>query len=479
MLTIFSTNGSPGASTVAIYLAAQWASEGRQVLLIEADPAGGSLSQKLGVQFTPGTASFVASSKPCTADNLVEHAQDVLLSDLHVMPAPSSPAGARSIAEEFAQMGDQLRDVAENDMAVIVDCGRLTAEARLSRLTICAAGILVVSRNNSQLSSLEHLEHVLVDDPSHAGPIGLSLCVGESPLTDAEWDEHFGLEHVGNLDLTLSATTDLSMFMPRGKRKARKLLNKLSKIGDRLYEFAHAADASGGRPRLQLPDPEEDDAEEGALLPAVAGADSPEPIAAELQRPGYDDPSVYPDGMGQPAPVVVAPIVVDSPSVEQSVNLTLQAPPPAPPPVAVPQPQPYPYPPAGYPPPVYPPPPPPPQQPAGYPPHDAPAYPPQTPPAPYPPYGQPPSGGAAPYPPDAYGHGVPPVDSEHGNPAWAADSQGAAPAAADFDADAEIPEVAEIEVPTVPTGSFRSWAAQLYDTDADADDNGTASTHSA
>ena len=475
MLTVFSTNGSPGASTVAIYIAAQWASEGRQVLLIETDPAGGSLSQKLGVQYTPGTASFVAASKPCTADSLVEHAQDVLLSDFHVMPAPSSPAGARSISETFAKMGDQLRDVSESDMAVIVDGGRLTADVGLSRLALCASAILVVSRNNSQLSSLEHLEHVLVDDPTQAGPVGLSLCVGDSPLTDDEWREHFGVEHVGDLDLALSPTTDLSMFMPRGKRKARKLLNKLSKIGDRLYKYAYAADAAGERPRLYLPDPDDEAEEagaagaEGALLPAVADDASLEPIQADLHTP------VPGDAAGLPQ--VVAPPVVVAPHMQQAVNLHLNVPQPAAP--ALPPPVQYPYPPA-YPPPVPPPP-------AGYPPPAPPGYPPapaQPPAGAAPPYGQPPHAAQQPYPPAAHGGSPPPgypATSDHGAPTWAGSEHGEPGAAAwagsehgepgaalpAAEPEPEVPDVAEIEVPSVPTGSFRSWAAQLYGTESD------------
>ena len=343
------------------------ASSNREVLLIEADPAGGSLSQKLGVQYTPGTASFVASERPISAENLVEHAQDVLLSDLHVMPAPSSPAGAKSIADTFAKLGDRLRDVSESEMAVIVDAGRLTADVRMSQLTMCASAILVVSRNNSQLSSLEHLEHLLVDDPTEPGPLGLSLCVGESPLSPKEWDEHFGLDFVGSIDLELSATTDLSMFMPRGKRKSRKLLNSLGKIADRLYEFAYPAEASEPRPRLHMPDPVDDDEADpvggGAGLPAVSGELSPD-VPATVEAAQLVDPQY---GLG------AAPPTVPHTAVQQAVEVHVHnqpaaaaqplPPPPPPPHYAYPAPAPppqYPYPAGGYPPQ---PPPPPPQAP--------------------------------------------------------------------------------------------------------------------
>ena len=259
MLTIYSTYGSPGASTTAIYLAAQWASSGQQVLLIEADSASGSLSQKLGVQFTPGTASFVASGKPVSAENLIEHAQDILFSDLHVMPTPSSPSGAKSIAESLADLGDKLRDISDSEMAVVIDGGRLTPEARTSQLTTSAAGVLVVARNNTQLSSLEHLDGVLARDPSEPGPLGYAVCIGSSPYSSVEWQEQFGLSYIGSIVLAREGTTDLSMFLSRGKRKFRKLRSSLEQIADSLGDVAFPRDSVSRRPRLA---PVRDEADE-------------------------------------------------------------------------------------------------------------------------------------------------------------------------------------------------------------------------
>ena len=144
MLTVYSTQGSPGASTTAMHLAANWASEGREVLLIEADPAGGSLSHNLGIQFTPGSASFVASGLPILSNHLIDHAQDVLFENLHVMPAPASPTGARGIFNTFAEFSENLRTISENEMAVIIDGGRMTADTAASALTTGATGVVVV-----------------------------------------------------------------------------------------------------------------------------------------------------------------------------------------------------------------------------------------------------------------------------------------------------------------------------------------------
>ena len=280
MLTVYSTYGSPGASTTAVYLAAQWASSGRQVLLIEADAAAGSLSQKLGIQFTPGTASFMAAGKPVTAANLIEHAQDVLFNDFHVMPTPSSPSGAKSIAEKFARLGEELRDIADSEMAVIVDGGRLSAESRMSELTTSAAAVLIVARDNTQLPSLEHVRGALVDDASLPGPLGLVATVGPSPLKDSEWSSSHGLRLVGSVDLSAERGTDLSMFMSRGKRKSRKLRGSLEKLADSLYEFACPASAAAPRARLPANRPEPD---------TVPAEPTEAPPAADGERPACRD----------------------------------------------------------------------------------------------------------------------------------------------------------------------------------------------
>ena len=473
MLTVYSTNGSPGASTVAIYLAAQWASDDRQVLLVEADPAGGSLSQKLGMQYTPGTASFIAADKPATTDNLIEHAQDVLFSGLHLMPAPPSPAGASSIAEALYDLGDELRDVSESGTAVIIDAGRLNGAARTSQLATCASAVLVVSREGSQISSLEHLGGVLVNDAGLAGPLGMALCVGSSSLSKDEWKEHFGLNYVGGLELTLSATTDLSVFMAKGKRKARKLLSGLSKAGDALWEFACPAAAQERRPRLRPPEP--DDADDDAFsdhtalpvqadgVPALSDplASSPaaEPlaaVAAEMIPPSPSD--------GRP----MTPTYYPAPSQSVEVHVHNQPTGAAAPPVAPAAPQPYaPY---AYPP-NYPPPP-----------HAYPQPPPaQAPPQPYEyPYpGLPQHDYRTPYAPDdpqLLAHPSPPAQLERAmepddGRAGAFGPPPAHPAPPEID---ETPSEPAPERPAVPTGSFRSWAAQMYGVESDHEEHQTA-----
>ena len=258
MLTVYSTNGSPGASTTAMHLAAHWASTGREVLLIEADPAGGMLSHNLGIQFTPGSASFVASGLPVLSSHLIEHAQDVLFENLHVMPAPASPAGARGIFRTFADSAEDLWTISESDLAVIIDGGRITADTAASELTTRAAGVVVVCRNNSQFSSLEHLKDVLAAGPDDDGPQGCAVTIGKSPMEDEEWRASYGLAFCGTIELVADMTADLSPYLNRNKRKSKKWWHSLAQVGEKLYQYAQppASDPSRRlRPAAQTPSP--------------------------------------------------------------------------------------------------------------------------------------------------------------------------------------------------------------------------------
>ena len=316
MLTVYSIQGSPGASTAAMHLAAHWASEGREILLIEADPAGGSLSHNLGIQFTPGSASFVASGLPVHSNHLIDHAQDVLFENLHVMPAPASPTGARGIFKTFADFSEELRTISENEMAVIIDGGRITTDTAASGLTTGAAGVVVVCRNNSQLSSLEHLKDMLAAGLGEGGPQGCAVTVGKSPLSPEEWQENCGLTFCGSIDLVADMATDLSAYLARSKRKSKKWRASVDQVGEKLYPYAHPPEsnrprrpaAAAARPGTEV------GGDAGQATPAAATFD---PAAQDPAGYGLAPPMAQPEGYpayGQAPPMAPAP----QPGHEQS-----------------------------------------------------------------------------------------------------------------------------------------------------------------
>ena len=310
MLTVYSTHGSPGASTTAMHLAAHWASEGREILLIEADPAGGSLSHNLGIQFTPGSASFVASGLPVQSNHLIDHAQDVLFENLHVMPAPGSPTGARGIFNTFAGFSEELRTISENEMAVIIDGGRVTADTAASGLTTSAAGVMVVCRNNNQLPSLEHLRDVLAANHGGDGPQGCSVAVGKSPMSPEEWQENCGLTFCGSIEIVPDMATDLSAYLARSKRKSKKWRASLEEVGEKLYPYAQPPVSN--RPRrpaaAAAPPDTEVSGDAGQATPAAAATFDPaaQDPAGYGQAPPIAPPEGFPD-YGQAPPMAPVP----------------------------------------------------------------------------------------------------------------------------------------------------------------------------
>ena len=306
MLTVYSTQGSPGASTTAMHLAANWATAGREVLLIEADPAGGSLSHNLGIQFTPGSASFVASGLPILSNHLIDHAQDVLFENLHVMPAPASPTGARGIFDTFAEFSEDLRTISENEMAVIIDGGRMTADTAASALTTGATGVVVVCRNNSQLPSLEHLREALAASPGGDGPQAFAVTVGKSPMDPEEWQDKYGLTFSGSIEIVADMATDLSAYLARSKRKSKKWRASLEQVGENLYPLAQPPVSD--RPRRTRPatSPETEPAEDagraaGTGAAAVSDPSATQDPAALGEAPPMAPPEDFP-AYGQPAP---------------------------------------------------------------------------------------------------------------------------------------------------------------------------------
>ncbi|MDE0162898.1 MAG: hypothetical protein OXL98_14315, partial [Acidimicrobiaceae bacterium] len=293
MLTIYSTQGSPGASTAAMHLAAHWASQGREVLLIEADPSGGSISHNLGIQFTPGTASFVAAGRPMQSNHLIDHAQDVLFANLHVMPAPASPTGARRIFQVLSGLSAELREISETEMAVIIDGGLITAETAASGLTTSAAGVVAVCGGDSPPPGLQHLADALAADAGRGGTAqGCAVTVGESSMSAEEWQQNHGLTFSGSIAKLPDAASDLTTFLNRTKRKNKKWFASLEKLAEDLYPYAHPPVSSHSSPAGadSTPGAQPDDGRQTLAEPA-----------AVVGEPAGDDPSA-PGGTPPAAP---------------------------------------------------------------------------------------------------------------------------------------------------------------------------------
>ena len=330
MLIVYRTFTSPGALTAAMHIAAHWASTDREVVLIEADPAGGSLSQNLGIQFTPGSASLVASGLPMRSDNLIDHSQDVLFENLHVVPAPSNPVGARPVVELLERNADELRAISEDSMAVIIDGGRVTADTAASALARSAVGVAVVIAGDADVSSLDYLHELASASPQPGEPQGFAVTIGRPKArTEEEIEQVADLAFCGLIELTGETMGDLSAFVSRNTRRLRKWRASVERIGDSLYPYARPSPSEAAPATT----PPQDRGPAGIESP---GSSAPEtsgtPAADEFPRhgsehgatssqqpqPGFEPPPAQPQpGFGPPPGVAQPPPELPQPGVAQ------------------------------------------------------------------------------------------------------------------------------------------------------------------
>lgn len=467
MLVVYGVPGSPGASTTAIHVAAHWASSGREVLLIEADPAGGSMSRNMGIQFTPGAASFVASGSPVRKGDLIDHSQDVLFTNLHVMPCPSNPSSTQEIIESFAKRAEELRDVSESDMAVVIDAGRAVPGPFTERWTASAAGVAVVARGDSgsSMSSLESVAGILAAGSGGGLPAnGCVVTIGKPLWSPDDFPSKCGLELCGAIEDSPETAVDMSVFLDKAKRKDKKWRSSLKAVAEQLlplaapepsvqrrpaFAVAAAAPAPPAAPQTPAPQPEVPAYQSPAAVaqpeaPAFQAPQVPQPeTPATYQAPLTPQPEA-PAYQAPPTPQPEVPAAYQTPAIPQpEAAQPYRAPSPPPQPHQTPTPRPEA--PVAYQPPASP------EAPAAYPapPPTPPAYPPA---APTPPYLTPaPQPGAPPYQ-------APPAPAEPVYPPSPHSTPPAAPPIQQTPLPEPPPEPPDIP----PSGSFRDLAARLH-----------------
>ncbi len=472
MLIVYSTEGSPGASTTAIHMAAHWASSGQEALILEADPSGGSLSRQLGIQFTPGTASFIAAGAAVRKAELIDHSQDILFSNLHVMPCPSSPMGTKGIIETFGEWASDLRTVAENGMAVIIDAGRISPQNAAEKLLANAAGVLVVARGDSvsSLKNLQLMKDTFGGDASDGATPGCAVTIGDSPWGESEWESSCGLKLCGSIPDSSEISSDLSFLLGKPKRKHKIWQKAIGQIADKLLPIAMPDPAE--YPRRSVPakvsatPANEEETEPRVTEQPSDTAAQPDPPSAAQAEAAPPAPVTEPTAvMTPPAPVLTPP----APAQHFPVDMQAPAAPPPVPPATFPtaaELPPYHY----------------PQQPTTelQPPAPAPAPPQYPPPPPMPIYQEPPAHqpGAIP-PPAAAPQAAAPTPAQHTAaipPAPPAPPQTAAPPVApppapppQYSPPPAMPIHQEPPAPQPPplsdmekTGSFRDAATRLH-----------------
>jgi len=235
----FGSVRSCGLTTVALAVAATWPSE-RRVLLVEGDPAGGTLAAASEWPAEPGLVSLAASARRGGDPGLVwEHCQR-LPGDAAVLAAPALGEQARNA---LGMLGPLLGRLGELDGDVLIDCGRLDPGSPGVALWERAERSLLVVR--PRLADLQALAS-WAETRSLDRRSGL-VTVGDGPYLDGEITEALGLEVLARIPWDPDVAEVLTSVPASGRQiRLAPLVRAARTLADRLSLDPAAVVAAGG-----------------------------------------------------------------------------------------------------------------------------------------------------------------------------------------------------------------------------------------
>lgn len=198
IVAVASRKASPGATTLTALLAAYWYEPGSERLVVEADPSGGTLAARWsnphGLSWDPGLLSL-STTRSRLDPGLLPSISQPIADALWVAAAPPAPDQVKAC---LARMGDggaaALAGAA--DLAIFVDCGRLTASSPALPLARRAALTILVCR--PRLDEVHGLVPA-VNELSQAGcALGL-VCLGDGPYPPSEVARTLAIDLLGVL----------------------------------------------------------------------------------------------------------------------------------------------------------------------------------------------------------------------------------------------------------------------------------------
>jgi hypothetical protein len=208
---------SSGTTTLAVGLAATWPRD-RRALVVEADPAGGTLAAACGWPPAPSLVSLAAAVR--------RHGDpETIWAHCHHLPGGASvlaaPAGADQARSAAGMAAPLLGRLGELDADVLIDLGRLDPTLAMPELAEQAGRVVLTARPAlADLHALATFVEVRVSgDASLWERLGLVL-VGDGPYPDAEIAGALELEVLGHLPFDPEAA-GLCCVLPALDRRLR------------------------------------------------------------------------------------------------------------------------------------------------------------------------------------------------------------------------------------------------------------------
>jgi len=242
-LITLSSVRSCGVTTLAAGLAATWPGD-RRPLLVEADPAGGSLSAQAGLGPEPGLVSLAAAARRQGDPSLVfEHVQS-LPGGVPVVCGPPASSRARSALSMLSELLGRLGDL---DAEVFCDCGRL--DRTTDNVDLFERGRLALLVSRPRLSDLNALAPHLEEGVKQV-PLPLLVLMGDGPYPAKEVAEVLGVEVAGQVPWDPDAAAAIGTAPVSSRQLTRTpLVRALRSLAGALAErLAHEEAAASPEP---------------------------------------------------------------------------------------------------------------------------------------------------------------------------------------------------------------------------------------
>lgn len=263
---------SCAVTTLALALAATWPKDHR-VLLVEADPAGGTLAAASGWPPEPNLVSLAAAARRTLDPDLVwEHCQELAGGEA-VLAGPASGDQARSALGMLAGLAGHLGTL---DADVLADCGRLDPASPGFGMFEGAHRVLLAAR--PRLADLHALATWREANPIDSERVAV-VVVGDGPYHDAEIAEALSIEVLARLPWDPEAARAL-VSVPASAREVRlsPLVRAARSLADRLAKEMAGAPPVGSTSG-EVPAASTRSSRAGALRTRVLGAWRADPVA--------------------------------------------------------------------------------------------------------------------------------------------------------------------------------------------------------
>lgn len=275
LISVLSLKGSPGVTTFAVALAAQWPAPAR-TLVVETDPSGGDLALRFALFPTPGLVSLAAATRHGgDAESVWQHIQQ-LPGGLAVIASPPDAEQARAVLAAMTLdptrgTGILRAAASRRGTVVIADCGRLDPGSPALSIARSSDAVILLSRAHAD--ALAHLPHRL-PAVGRWSPNPVLLLVGDGHST-AEVARELAVRPLGRIPED-----------PRGAAVLRGGVNPMpwersSMVRSALGRFAHkvAVELATREPAGAIPRP---------TVPAAAVTQGLARRAGTSIRSGFD-----------------------------------------------------------------------------------------------------------------------------------------------------------------------------------------------